>query len=161
MAPGVTRALLVLAAVAAVTVGALLRPAPRTDPPMSPAEAAQVWAQRNGLTLRGSTDLMRAGLYGIHRFTTPNGCKLNAVPLGRADEILPTLHTLIDAEDWGESLLLLDRAGPMPESTLGIQARRLLARLRLGHAPQAVMLLEPPGCLPPDAVARLTEWPAP
>ena len=62
------RLAVVLAAAAAVAVGALERPTPHGDPAITPREAVRAWAGANGLTPRTSENLTRDGVYAIHHF---------------------------------------------------------------------------------------------
>jgi hypothetical protein len=155
------RLAVVLATVAAVAVGALARPTPHGDPTMTPREAARAWADANGLTSGTSEDLTREGAYAILHFSTPAGCEVIAAPLGPVDEILPLLRERLSEAAWADRRMLVASVGPMPASVLEIQLRRLLARFSVGHAPQAVLLTAPQGCLPEDFWDHLTEWPAP
>ncbi len=153
------RLAVVLATVAAVAVGALVRPTPHGNSTMTPREAAGVWARANGLTPGTSEDLTRDGVYAIHHFSTAAGCEVIAAPLGRVDEILPLLRARLSEAAWADRRLLVASVGPAPASVLEIQLRRFLARFSVGHAPQAVLLTAARGCLPEDFWDHLTEWP--
>lgn len=153
------RALSVLAAVVAVAIGASLRPVPA--PIVAPAMAPDAWAAANGLHLQSTERLTATGIYLEHRFAGPPSCVFRAIPLGSADEIMPTLHDLLSDADWNTSRLLLAGVGPMPRTALGVHVRRILARLTHGHAPQPVMLVASPACQSALEAAHPTEWPAP
>lgn len=152
------RLLVLLMAVAAVGIGATVRPVPHGDASLTSRQAALDWARTNLLTLRASEDLTRDGIYVLHRFTTADRCDLTAVPLGRPDEVMPLLEGRLGH---AETHMLLASTAPMPDTVFGIHFRRLITRITAGHSPQPVLLAAAPGCVRPEVWAGLTEWPAP
>ena len=124
-------------------------------------QAAAAWAADASLVVESEHEFANTGNYNLFYFRAANGCPLTVAPLGRAEEILPTLHANIDAQAWDASRLLLGQVEPMPKTALGVHIRRLLARIAQGHSPQAVMLIAPPACLSEKFLASLPEWPAP
>ena len=152
------RSVAVIAAIAAVAVGAWLRPVALPNVPT--AEAPGIWAAQNGLRLEASNRLTASGAYARHRFTGPGDCEISVVPLGSADEILAELSEDSTDADWAARVLLINHLGPMPRTALGVHLRLLLARLTDGSAPQPAMLSGPAACLRAANGTPLTPWPA-
>lgn len=156
------RALVIVIAVMAVSVGVWLRPAPHAVVAADPAAgiaAASAWAEANGLVLRRTDSLTNVDNYAVHRFAGPNRCILSVAPLGSADEVLSLLHEIVEPADWERSRLLVVHTHAMPQAAFGVHARLLLARLVEGRAPQPVMLIGPSACLTEPFLARVTSWP--